>query len=85
MTKVRVTRLPPPPPVPTLSLSLSQGDSGGPLIARRSAQIWELIGAVSWGEGCAASNSPGVYARVSEVNQWIRYVSNMGEAVWCRE
>jgi len=46
-----------------------QGDSGGPLLAPRVASPdparaadWELVGATSWGYGCA--EAPGVYARV---------------------
>ena len=42
-----------------------KGDSGGPLIAEKSKQTWELIGAVSWGEGCAGKALPGVYARIT--------------------
>lgn len=38
-----------------------QGDSGGPII-NKSTRV--LIGAVSWGEGCAAPNAPGVYANI---------------------
>ncbi|MFD9733831.1 S1 family peptidase [Umezawaea sp. NPDC059074] len=37
-----------------------QGDSGGPIVAGG-----KLIGATSWGRGCAAAGYPGVYARVA--------------------
>ncbi|XP_068630989.1 trypsin-1-like [Battus philenor] len=43
-----------------------QGDSGGPLVVNNT-----LIGIVSWGEGCADPNYPGVYTRVSEYKTWI--------------
>jgi trypsin len=41
-----------------------QGDSGGP--ATRGTGNMMLTGVVSWGNGCARSNSYGVYARVSD-------------------
>ncbi|XP_017284442.1 transmembrane protease serine 4a isoform X2 [Kryptolebias marmoratus] len=47
-----------------------QGDSGGPLVYSSSSQ-WNLIGAVSWGAGCAEANRPGVYTNVDEMLNWI--------------
>ena len=47
-----------------------QGDSGGPLIFKHEEQ-WYQAGVVSFGNGCAAPNAPGVYARVANYNDWV--------------
>ncbi|MEU8024029.1 serine protease [Micromonospora haikouensis] len=42
-----------------------QGDSGGPMFRRDASNAWIQVGIVSWGEGCARPNYPGVYTQVS--------------------
>jgi secreted trypsin-like serine protease len=51
-----------------------QGDSGGPMFGRASTGEWRVVGATSWGEGCARPGKPGVYARVGDatLREWIR-------------
>jgi trypsin len=43
-----------------------QGDSGGPLFARSATGVLRVVGATSFGEGCARPGKPGVYARVAD-------------------
>jgi trypsin len=45
-----------------------QGDSGGPIV---DATTGTLVGAVSWGTGCALAGFPGVYARVGSLRAFI--------------
>jgi secreted trypsin-like serine protease len=42
-----------------------QGDSGGPMFRRDANNAWIQVGIVSWGNGCARPNFPGVYTQVN--------------------
>jgi secreted trypsin-like serine protease len=42
-----------------------QGDSGGPLLAPAPGGELRLVGATSFGAGCARAGKPGVYARLA--------------------
>ncbi|XP_027141139.1 transmembrane protease serine 9 [Larimichthys crocea] len=48
-----------------------QGDSGGPQVSKQDGR-WIQEGVVSFGRGCALPNFPGVYARVSRYESWIK-------------
>lgn len=43
-----------------------QGDSGGPLLVGLPGGGLRLVGATSFGNGCARAGKPGVYARLAE-------------------
>ncbi|XP_072748554.1 transmembrane protease serine 9-like [Anoplolepis gracilipes] len=58
-----------------------QGDSGGPLLSERKDEKYEEIGIVSWGIGCADPGVPGVYVKITDYLNWIKYHSNDG--IYC--
>jgi secreted trypsin-like serine protease len=51
-----------------------QGDSGGPMFGRNAAGALRVVGATSFGVGCARKEYPGVYARVGDatLREWVR-------------
>ncbi len=50
-----------------------QGDSGGPMFGGSGTGM-RVVGATSFGDGCAKAGKPGVYARVGDttLREWIR-------------
>ncbi|XP_037774255.1 uncharacterized protein LOC119570666 isoform X3 [Penaeus monodon] len=73
--QTKVVTLPPNPENVLCALTLfkdtCQGDSGGPLVAQLCNGRWAVVGIVSFGNGCALPENPGVYTKVSAYADWI--------------
>ena len=49
-----------------VNINPNKGDSGGPVTLNN-----QVVGAVSWGQGCALPQYPGVYTDVAMFIDWI--------------
>ena len=58
-------------PAPSPLLPVLQGDSGGPLVCKKNG-AWTLVGIVSWGSSTCSTSTPGVYARVTALVNWVQ-------------
>ncbi|XP_015775278.1 PREDICTED: coagulation factor VII-like isoform X3 [Acropora digitifera] len=53
-----------------------KGDSGGPFVCKQNGRYF-LVGATSWGVGCAQAGNPGVYTDIKDYLPWIQNITSL--------
>uniref|UniRef100_A0A8B9S8A6 Transmembrane serine protease 4 n=1 Tax=Apteryx owenii TaxID=8824 RepID=A0A8B9S8A6_APTOW len=67
--------------LPQGGVDTCQGDSGGPLLYLHDR--WQVVGIVSWGQGCGTPSTPGVYTSVQAYLNWIYTLAKTLQCKMC--